>query len=390
MIKTYKIEAKPLGKLIDIDNSQFYDILFSLRCEHRLCANKVVRYIWEQNNKDDDFKAATNAYPTKDERLEATGYSSVSGMIYNKIKKEFVLLNSTVLSACQQMADKQMRNDRKAIYNGSKSIPSYNNNLPIELPKSSIHISYDANNGDWIVGLALLSNVYRKKLGLTRGILPFRLIVKNNIAAVLMDCETGKASICGSKLRYDTRTNKYYLILCVKSEPKSIDKHMSADKTCIVHLGIYNAVSCSTTDDDKPLIIAGGEIEQFRAKHNARRYAILKQRTYCGEGSIGHGTKKRIAAAYKDSEAVSNFRNTINHTYAKHIVDYAVKNKCGIIQLENLSGITERLLFLKTWSYFDLQSKIKEKAKLYDIQITTIPYPMTDKEIKNAYNSDKQ
>lgn len=385
-MKVYKIAATPVGRMIDIENKQFYDILFALRIEHRQCANSVIRHVWDQNCKDEEFRAQTGTYPTKEERLKQTGYQSASGLIYSKIKKEYKLLNSTVLSACQQMAEKRMRNDRKAIYTGDKSIPNYNNTLPIELPKSSIHIEYDDKSGDWIVGLALLSNHYRKNLKLTTGILPFRLTAKKDINDALVACAAGKLHICGSKLKYDKRSNKYYLMLCVKSENENISEDLIPDKICLVHIGVFNAVECRTSDNDKPLIMTGGEIEQFRAKHEARRKSILKQRIHCSTGNIGHGRRKRIAAAYKESDIISNYRDTVNHTYSKHIVDYAVKNNCGVIQLENLKGVTERLLFLKNWSYFDLQNKISEKAATQGIDIKYIPYPLTDSEIKDAYN----
>ena len=34
---------------------------------------------------------------------------------------------------------------------------------------------------------------------------------------------------------------------------------------------------------------------------------------------------------------IANFKNTKNHCWSRYIVDVAVKNKCGVIQMEDLS-----------------------------------------------------
>ena len=37
---------------------------------------------------------------------------------------------------------------------------------------------------------------------------------------------------------------------------------------------------------------------------------------------------------------------------------------CGVIQMENLTGITENAnRFLKNWTYYDLQTKIKTRLR---------------------------
>ena len=50
----------------------------------------------------------------------------------------------------------------------------------------------------------------------------------------------------------------------------------------------------------------------------------------------------------------------------------AVKNNSGVIQMEELKGISANDAFLKNWSYFDLQQKIKYKAAEKGIEVKLI------------------
>ena len=80
---------------------------------------------------------------------------------------------------------------------------------------------------------------------------------------------------------------------------------------------------------------------------------------------------------------ISNFRNTTNHRYSRQIVNWAVENKCGTIQIEDLTGFAtenlEKYTLLRNWSYYDLISKIEYKAKEFGIKVEKIPY-------KNLWN----
>jgi IS605 OrfB family transposase len=99
---------------------------------------------------------------------------------------------------------------------------------------------------------------------------------------------------------------------------------------------------------------------------------MLEQRKYCGEGSIGHGVHTRIKPIEVMSDKIANFRDTCNHKYSRYVVDMAVKHKCGVIQMEDLTGISKDEVFLKNWSYYDLQQKIEYKAKEVGINVKYI------------------
>ena len=138
-------------------------------------------------------------------------------------------------------------------------------------------------------------------------------------------------------------------------------------------MGIHYPICASINGERKFFKIDGGEIEHTRRKIEARKKSLLKQGISCGEGRIGHGIKTRNKPVYDIEDKISRFRDTANHKYSRALINYAVNNNCGIIQMEDLTGITsDSSRFLKNWSYFDLQTKIEYKAQEVGIKVVYI------------------
>ena len=98
----------------------------------------------------------------------------------------------------------------------------------------------------------------------------------------------------------------------------------------------------------------------------------------------GHGRKTLLKPLDKISHKVENFKNLTNHRYAKKIVEFAVKNGCSTIQMEDLTGINTNSVFLKTWSYYDLQTKIEYKAKEVGIAVKKVKPKFTSQRCNNC------
>jgi IS605 OrfB family transposase len=160
--------------------------------------------------------------------------------------------------------------------------------------------------------------------------------------------------------------------LSFKFEPQEC----TADKNKIlgVDLGIRNPVALATNTDGKRWFFPSGEVEAFRAKTEAMRIQMSKARVQAGNGSVGHGRNTRTKALDRIGNRIANFRDTKNHAWAREIVKIAVKNGCGTIQMEDLTGISagKKPKFLKDWSYFDLQNKVKSKADEFGIDVVFI------------------
>jgi len=108
-----------------------------------------------------------------------------------------------------------------------------------------------------------------------------------------------------------------------------------------------------------------------------RKVEIKKQRKQIKENISlrdkrrGHGKKSKFAPLRKWQEKWNNFRRTSNHEMSRAVVDYAVKNQAGIIQMEDFStnGKDKSQTFIgNDWPLYELQEQIEYKAKEQSIE----------------------
>lgn len=88
-------------------------------------------------------------------------------------------------------------------------------------------------------------------------------------------------------------------------------------------------------------MIPGDEAIETIRRLEQIKYSKLKQARYCGEGRIGHGTSTRIAPAYSMRDKITICKKHSTTRWSHAIVRYALRQGCGIIQMEDLSGIKE-------------------------------------------------
>ena len=155
----------------------------------------------------------------------------------------------------------------------------------------------------------------------------------------------------------------------------SSDAKLDKNKILGVDLGVTYAIYACSIGEYGSFSIKGEEALEYAKRLEARTISKQKQARYCGEGRIGHGIKTRLSTVYSTRNKLANHRDTLNHRYSKAVVDYAVKNGYGTIQMENLSCIKKNTGFpkrLQHWTYYDLQSKIEYKAAEQGIQVIKI------------------
>ena len=183
----------------------------------------------------------------------------------------------------------------------------------------------------------------------------------------------GAMQIVSDNKRNSGKKTKWYCIIPYTFEVE-LDTSLDPNKIMGIDLGISKAVYWAFSDSLKRGWINGNEIEEFRRRVQARRRSIQDQGKYCGDGRIGHGRARRLQPIEVLQDKEANFGATTNHKYARHVVEIAVKNRCGVIQMENLNmdDVKRENTFLHNWTYGDLRTKIKEKAALEGIQVNLI------------------
>lgn len=373
------------------------ETLWQLQREIRAAANRAIQMCWEFNGFEADWKKKNGEYLTKDEKGELLG-KSLSAIIYARVKEDAPDVNTSNLCSTLQAVESKFNSMKSDIIRGIASVPSYKKDIPIDLHKKNIKLYCETDeNGavtEWIFELSLLSKKMKKELDLNNGALSFKAVIparsKKFINPILERCFDEVYTICGSKLKNDN--GKWYLLLCFSFEKKTGEIEFDKKNIMGVHIAENNAVTCNFNNSKRVLSIDGGEIVSFAAQIEKRRRSIgnasRKYSELCGDGRIGHGYHAKMKPLEKIGTKVANFRNTVNHRYSRQIVNWAVQNCCGTIQIEDLTGYAtselEKYKLMKNWSYYDLMTKIEAKAKEYGIDVIKLPYKQLQKWCANC------
>ncbi len=364
-------------------------ILWELQNETRTIKNKAVQLCWEWLGYSSDYKAQNGDYPKEKEHLlsvdkktgEVKGYA-LQSFLYDELKGNY--MQSGNYSQTIQLVYKAFKKNQGSILKGDKSIVNYKWNQPLDLHCNSIKLDYDKEENQFTVQISLLNKAGKQKFDIQKPfIFESSLKSKQKGQRVILErCIDGIYKIGGSKLIYDQKKRQWVLLLSYSFESEINPDPQ--DNILGVQIGVFNSVVASVLGDYDSFKTEGGEVEVFRAQVEKRKKQMSKQRKNCGDGSIGHGYHTRTGPVLNIKDKIARFRDTYNHKISRAVVNYAVRKKCGIIQMESLKGysqgengidgytkgfIKEKDPFLKNWSYYDLQQKIETKAKEKGIEV---------------------
>lgn len=372
MVKVMKYQLQYLqggGDFYEMQN-----VLWMLQRQTREILNRTIQQCckWEWK-KEKDYPDISGREALKIE----TGYRRLDGYIYHVLKPQYPDIYSGNVNATIQKACKKYESIKKEVWKGTASIPSYKKDQPLILCNKALKIA--PSETGWDAKISLFSNEYKKTKNRDSSLL-FQIKAKDKSQKHILEqicSETYK--IGESQIVYEKK--KWMLYLAYKFEAK--ESICDPDKILGVDLGAVNAIYASVHNDKNRLCIPGDEALETIRRIKAVQKSKQKQARYCGEGRIGHGTAMRVAPAYNAGNRIANMQDTLNHRWSKKLVEYAVKNQCGTIQMEDLSGIKEDMEYpkrLQHWTYYDLQQKIESKAAEQGIQV---------RKVKPAYTSQR-
>jgi IS605 OrfB family transposase len=192
---------------------------------------------------------------------------------------------------------------------------------------------------------------------------------------------SGKDDVGNSSIQ-ETKNKKRFLLLVVKV-PKE-NKAFDSSRVVGVDLGI-NVPLYAALNDNEYGGMGIGSRDQFlkvRMRMAAQRRELQRNLRHTTNG--GHGRTQKLQALERLEGKERNWVHLQNHIFSKSIIEYAVKNNAGVIQMERLTGFgrdnNEEVddgykFILRYWSFFELQSMIEYKAKAAGIEIRYInPY----------------
>ena len=348
------------------DFSAMQKAVWQLQRETREILNRTIQeaYHWDYYSKA-KFRE-TGEHP---DLKKETGYKRLDGYIYHVLSPDYPSFSGRGVNATIQKAWKKFNSSKADVWKGTMSIPSYKSDQPVVLHASQIRLSGD--NRAASVALSLFSREFNKANDLP-GRVTFHVKLNDNTQRSIYQKLINKEyKLSESQLVYDKK--KWFLYLAYSFNPA--EHVLDPEKILGVDMGEKFALYASSFGEYGHFKIEGSEVTEYAKALERRRRSLQQQARYCGEGRIGHGTKTRVGAVYREEDRIANFRSTINHRYSKALIEYAVKNGYGTIQMESLTGIKENLQFprrLQHWTYYDLQSKIEAKAKEHGIAVVKV------------------
>ncbi len=368
-IKAVRLEIlKPYNEVEGKEPVTWNELGQVLRDVRYACAkaqNYVItqRYLWEQFKF--EYKNQNGVYPDAKDFKERTD-------LYSHLTAMFPEVAASILNQTDQVATRKWNNEKKDVLSLRRSLTSFKLEVPIPIYNKSYKLRKICEDDKiiYVINVNLLSKKSQKQT--TYSIV---LKVKDNSSKTILDrlinqelTQRGLQIVSSNK-----KQQKWFCLIPYDFTQKEAE--LNPDRIMGIDLGIAKAVYYAFNDSYKRGYIDGGEIEHFRKSVRARRIAVQNQGKYCGEGRMGHGVKRRLKPVEVLREKEKNFRNLTNHRYARRLVEIAVKNQCGTIQMEDLTSISKDNVFLKDWPYYDLQTKIAEKASEYGIAFKKInPY----------------
>lgn len=382
--KVAKIEIiKPL----DTDWKTLGGVLNEIQYETWRFSNKAMQMAWEHDGISYDYfykhKEALKLKEHPIENEDGKEFISLNGFIYNSLGHLVEKTNSLGVVASMKVVLDKWKVDKKEVNFGKRYVTTYKRDLPIEINNAQMHVSskdkspaiYKGEKDQYNIDIRLVSQKYAIELGRKGTETAFKLAlgVKRNYQKAIVDrVMSGEYKLSMSKILYDKRRKKWYLNLAYTFEPEK--KQLDPNKIMGVDVGVNIPAYLAISDDNYYRQPVGSieEIRNFQKQMESRTRNMQRQRKYCGEGSIGHGTKTRIKPLEKLSGKIKRFKDDKNHNWSRYIVNEAIKNDCGVIQMEDLTGISDDNMFLKTWTYYDLQEKIRYKAEEVGIKVIKI------------------
>lgn len=370
-----------LLKCLNYDYKEIKQIIRDFQYKYSKAYNIATNYLYLWDTNSMNFK---NLYDEKITDKELLGKSK-GAWIENHMNKIIIGMQSrNIAQARQDVVNKYNKSKKDGLLKGKVSLPTYKLDSKVIIHNASYKLR---NHNGYFVETGLLNREKQKELDVGR--FEFQIDkLDGNKKATINKIINGEYKQGSAQLSISNK-GKIELIISYSFEKEEVPV-LDKNKILGIDLGITNVATMSVYDSIreqydyfswKTNVISGKELITFRQKYyNLRRDMSIASKT-AGQGRCGHGYKTKMKPVNKIRNKIANFADTYNHKISKYIVEFAIKNNCGVIQMEDLSGATADThnKMLKDWSYYDLQQKIEYKAKEQGIEVIKVNPRYTSK-----------
>jgi|WetSurMetagenome_2_1015567.scaffolds.fasta_scaffold18643_6 IS605 OrfB family transposase len=270
----------------------------------------------------------------------------------------------------------------KQVVTGNASLPTFRNTMavPIRADKTHQRRLERLGNGDVVLDLMLRNKPYPRVLVGTRGIGEGAEAVVERLLANQSQAEAGY------RQRYfevrEDASHTWWLFVCYTlpaPAPLKLDVSrivgVDVGFTCPVYAAIghgharlgYKAFSALAAR------VKALKLHTLRTRREVQRGGNVA--VSAESARSGRGIKRKLQPIEKLEGRIDDAYTTLNHQMAAAVVKFAIDNGAGMIQVEDLGGLRDKLsgTFLgQMWRYYQLHTFIQYKAEEHGIKFRKV------------------
>ena len=315
-----------------------------------IVANKTTTELYKNTN------ALSENFVDNKENKRDNAYR-IGLKIVEELKLDFEGYKEILNCVCRN-ASQKLKNDRKEIRSGKRTLANYKIGNPI--PFQSQNKPFVKQNSDYYITLFKL----HFKLHFGRD--------GSNNRHVIEQIEKNNYKFCDSSIQI--KNGKIFLLLAVQMPDKNIlfDKNI-----CLgVDLGMSVPAYLALNSNPKYRKSLGSFNDYTKRRLSIQNAYERSQRSDVGFN--GKGRKQKNKKIERLSSAEKNYCRTYEHRITKMVIDEALKYNAGTIKLENLKGYNKPF-GKRNWGYHEYQTKIQQKAQKYGIDVVFVDPRNTSK-----------
>lgn len=338
---------------------------------------KLLKYAKRNKLTDDDIKALKAERKElfaefKRQRQSFLG-GSEQNSTYKVVTDEFLeVIPSDVLTGLNQNISSTYREYALDVESGRRTIPNFKKGIPVPFSiKANRELALRKREDGSIYirfpkGLEWDLNFGRDR---------------SNNREIVERVLSGQYDVGNSSIQ-ETKNRKRFLLLVVKIPKES--STLNPDRVVGVDLGVNIPLYAALNDNTYGGLSIGSRDQFLKVRMRMAAQKRELQRNLRVATNGGHGCKQKLQALDRLEGKERNWVHLQNHIFSKSIIEYALRNEAGAIQMERLTGfghdrndeVDEGFKFiLRYWSFFELQTMIEYKAKAAGIEVRYVdPY----------------
>ena len=343
---------------------------------------KLLKYAKRNKLTDDDIKALKAERKELFAEFKRQRQSFLGGSEQNSTERvvshEFLeVIPSDVLSCLNQNISSTYREYALDVESGRRTIPNFQKGIPVPIRVKKNRVLRLRKRED--------GSIY---ISLPRGLewdLNFGRDRSNN-REIVERVLSGQYDVGGSSIQ-EAKNGKRFLLLVVKIPKES--RALNPDRVVGVDLGVNIPLYAALNDNTYGGLSIGSRDQFLKVRMRMAAQKRELQRNLRVATNGGHGRKQKLQALDRLEGKERRWVHLQNHIFSKSIIEYALRNEAGVIQMERLTGfghdrndeVDEGFKFiLRYWSFFELQTMIEYKAKTAGIEVRYVdPYHTSQK-----------